>query len=58
MTFFIYLGMAFLACALALFLRYKDSTNDGDMWAGVLTLLLVVGGVIAFILAGIIAALF
>lgn len=58
MTFFIYFGMACLVGALALFLRYKGSTNDGDMWAGVLTFLLVAGGVIAFVVAGIISALF
>lgn len=58
MMIFIYIGIASLVGALGLYLKYKDSSSDGDMGSGILLWLLAAGGVISFVLAGIVAALF
>lgn len=58
MMFFIYLGMALLAGALALYLKLRGSNNDCDLAFGILMWILAAGGVLSFAIAGIISALF
>lgn len=46
MTALLIIGIASLLMALAIFLRYRHSTDDGDMWAGVMFIWLLVAGMI------------
>ena len=45
MSMLLFSGLVALLAALILFLRFANSTNDGDMWAGIVVAwLLLIGG--------------
>ena len=58
MNAFICAGVVCLVSALALYLKYRGDTNDGDMFIGIIFYVLLAGGGISLALAAVISALF
>ncbi len=53
MSILIFSGVVSLLTALILFIRFANSTNDGDMWAGIVVAWLLMIGVVLIFAAGV-----